>query len=86
MNPSNSNSNSSSKSCSLNQLKLNNLPQLKLSHTAKATILSNQIIEFIVEEIKKKYHIMKQWIMINIYFFLYVIALKIFKGLIYHQS
>ena len=48
-----SNFNSSSISSSLNQLKLNNLPQLKLSHTAKTTILSNQIIQFIVDEIKK---------------------------------
>lgn len=51
-----SNSNSSSISSSLNQLKLNNLPQLKLSHTAKTTILSNQIIQFIVDEIKKIPH------------------------------
>jgi hypothetical protein len=36
----------------LNQLKLNNLPQLKLSATAKTTILTNQIIEFVVNEIK----------------------------------
>ena len=56
MNQANSNSNSSSISSSLNQLKLNNLPQLKLSHTAKTTILSNQIIQFIVEEIKKIPH------------------------------
>jgi hypothetical protein len=47
----NTNSNSSVTS-SLNQLKLTNLPQLKLSATAKTTILSNQIIEFIVSEIK----------------------------------
>ena len=33
-------------------LKLNNLPQLKLSATAKTTILTNQIIEFVVNEIK----------------------------------
>jgi len=47
----NSNNNSSITS-SLNQLKLNNLPQLKLSSTVKTTILTNQIIEFIVSEIK----------------------------------
>ena len=46
------NNNRSSKSSSLNQLKLHNLPQLKLSRTAKTSILSSQIIEFIVAEIK----------------------------------
>ena len=50
MNP--TNSNSSSISSSLNQLKLNNLPQLKLSHTIKTSILSVQIVEYIVNEIK----------------------------------
>ena len=45
-------SNPSSITSTLNQLKLNNLPQLKLSKTAKTTILNNQIIEFIVNEIK----------------------------------
>ena len=39
-------------SSSLNQLKLSNLPQLKLSNTCKTTILSHQIIEFVVNEIK----------------------------------
>ena len=38
----------SSISSSLNQLKLGNLPQLKMSKTAKTTILTQQIIEFIV--------------------------------------
>lgn len=52
MNPANSNSNSSSISSSLNQLKLNNLPQLKLSHSIKTSILSVQIVEYIVNEIK----------------------------------
>ena len=42
----------SSITSSLNQLKLSNLPQLKLSSTVKTTILTNQIIEFIVNEIK----------------------------------
>ena len=42
----------SSITSSLNQLKLNNLPQLKLSSTVKTTILTNQIIEFVVNEIK----------------------------------
>ena len=48
----NHNNNQSSVSSSLNQLKLHNLPQLKLSRTAKTSILSSQIIEFIVAEIK----------------------------------
>ncbi len=42
----------SSISSSLNQLKLGNLPQLKMSKTAKTTILTQQIIEFIVNEVK----------------------------------
>ena len=47
------NNNQSSVSSSLNQLKLHNLPQLKLSRTtAKTSILSSQIIEFIVAKIK----------------------------------
>ena len=48
----NHNNNQSSVSSSLNQLKLSNLPQLKLSSSAKTTILSKQIIEFVVSEIK----------------------------------
>jgi hypothetical protein len=48
----NNNNNPSSVSSSLNQLKLSNLPQLKLSSSAKTTILSKQIIEFVVSEIK----------------------------------
>jgi hypothetical protein len=47
----NPNSNSSITS-SLNQLKLDNLPKIKLSHTVKTSILSTQIIEYIVNEIK----------------------------------
>lgn len=48
----NNNSSSSSISSSLNQLKLDNLPKIKLSHTIKTSILSSQIIEYIVNEIK----------------------------------
>ena len=48
----NHNNNQSSVSSSLNQLKLSNLPQLKLSKTAKTSILSSQIIEFVVGEVK----------------------------------
>ena len=47
----NPNSNSSITS-SLNQLKISSLPQLKLSHTVKTSILSAQIVEFIVNEVK----------------------------------
>ena len=47
----NPNSNSSITS-SLNQLKITSLPQLKLSHTVKTSILSAQIVEFIVNEVK----------------------------------
>ena len=47
----NPNSNSSITS-SLNQLKLDSLPKIKLSHTVKTSILSSQIIEYIVNEIK----------------------------------
>ena len=47
----NPNSNSSITS-SLNQLKLDNLPKIKLSHTVKTSILSSQIVEYIVNEIK----------------------------------
>ena len=39
-------------SSSLNQLKLSNLSQIKLSNTCKTTILSHQIIAFVVNEIK----------------------------------
>jgi len=46
------NQNSSSITSSLNQLKLDNLPKIKLSHTVKTSILSSQIIEYIVNEIK----------------------------------
>ena len=46
------NNNQSSIASSLNQPKLHNLPQLKLSRTAKTSILSSQIIEFIEAEIK----------------------------------
>jgi hypothetical protein len=42
----------SSITSSLNQLKLGNLPQLKLSKSVKTSILSSQIIEFVVLEIK----------------------------------
>jgi len=48
----NNNNNQSSVSSSLNQLKLSNLPQLKLSKSAKTSILSSQIIEFVVSEVK----------------------------------
>jgi len=48
----NQNSSSSSISSSLNQLKTNNLPKLKLNKTIKTSILSNQIVEYIVNEIK----------------------------------
>ena len=48
----NHNSSSSSITSSLNQLKLDNLPKIKLSHTVKTSILSSQIIEYIVNEIK----------------------------------
>jgi hypothetical protein len=37
----------------LNQLKTKNLPKLKLSKTAKSTILTNQIRDFIVADISK---------------------------------
>jgi len=47
----NPNSNSSITS-SLNQLKISSLPQLKLSHTVKTSILSAHIVEFIVNEVK----------------------------------
>ena len=47
----NPNTNSSITS-SLNQLKISSLPQLKLSHTVKTSILSAQIVEFIVNEVK----------------------------------
>jgi len=46
------NQNSSSITSSLNQLKLDNLPKIKLSHTVKTSILSSQIIEYIVNEVK----------------------------------
>jgi len=46
------NQNSSSITSSLNQLKVDNLPKIKLSHTIKTSILSAQIIEYIVNEIK----------------------------------
>ena len=38
-------------SLSLNQVELNNVPQIKLSDTCKKTILSHQLIEFVVNEI-----------------------------------
>ena len=38
-------------SLSLNQLELNNVPQIKLSDTCKKQILSHQLIEFVVNEI-----------------------------------
>ena len=44
----NNQNSSSSISSSLNQLKTNNLPKLKLSNTIKTSILSNQIVEYIV--------------------------------------
>ena len=66
MNPTNSNSISSS----LNQLKIGNLPQLKLSNTAKTTILSNQIVQFIVSEVQKipQYETMSQ----DLHLFLFI--------------
>ena len=48
----NNNNQPSSITSSLNQLKLGNLPQLKLSKSVKTSILSSQIVEFIVLEIK----------------------------------
>jgi hypothetical protein len=42
----------SSVTSSLNQLKLGKLPMLRLSSTIKTSILTNQIIEFVVNEIK----------------------------------
>jgi hypothetical protein len=64
------NQSSSSISSSLNQLKIDSLPKLKLSNTAKTTILSNQIVEFLVSEIKKipSYETMSQ----DLHLFLYI--------------
>ena len=41
----------SSLASSLNQLKTHRLPKLKLSKSAKTTVLTNQIKEYIIEEI-----------------------------------
>jgi hypothetical protein len=47
------NSTTSTSISTLNQLKTKNLPKLKLSKTAKSTILTNQIRDFIVADISK---------------------------------
>ena len=41
----------SSLASSLNQLKTHRLPKLKLSKSAKTTVLTNQIKEYIIEEL-----------------------------------